>query len=65
MSDEELQDGEERHDDAPMAISEEDLGDDEMPAVETAVDGVLVGVDEDEEEDEVDLAFDPEDRDAF
>lgn len=57
MSDDELQDGEERHnDDAPLNIDEEDLEevapeDGEVP-IEEAVDGVLVDT---EEEDELDI----------
>ncbi|MEN9647942.1 MAG: hypothetical protein RLY57_746 [Candidatus Parcubacteria bacterium] len=53
MSDDELQDGEERHnDDAPLNIDEEDLEevapeDGEIP-LEEAVDGVLVGDDDEE-----------------
>jgi hypothetical protein len=62
MSDDELQDGEERHsDDAPLNISDDDLPEDDgMPPVEVAEDGVYATGGDDDEEDEDELDVDPE-----
>lgn len=56
MSDDELQDGEERHDDdAPLNISDDDLPEDEMPPLEETEDGVYVNGSDNEDEDELDI----------
>jgi hypothetical protein len=53
MIDDEVKDEEERTDgDTPLNISDDDLPEDEMPPVEEAEDGVLVG---EEDEDGVDF----------
>jgi hypothetical protein len=59
MSDDELQDGEERHsEDTPLTITDDDLPeDDSMPALEETEDGVYKDT-ENEDEDELDV--DPE-----